>query len=95
MKFTLALAMCPPERILPLARLADAAGWDAVALPDSVRSPIPLPLQWLDWSDTTNCVLYSDDSNEARVFGGGFIERSQRSVEAESMLSRLTSPAAA
>ncbi len=35
-----------------------------VALPDSVRSPIPLPLQWLDWSDTTNCVLYSDDHGE-------------------------------
>ena len=39
MKFTLALAMCPPERILPLARLADRAGWDAVALPDSVFYP--------------------------------------------------------
>lgn len=39
MKFTLALAMCPPERILPLARLADEAGWDAVALPDSVFYP--------------------------------------------------------
>lgn len=35
-----------------------------VALADSVRSPIPLPLQWLDWSDTTNCVLYSDDHGE-------------------------------
>jgi len=38
-KFTLALAMCPPERILPLARIADEAGWDAVALPDSVFFP--------------------------------------------------------
>lgn len=37
------------------------------------------------------CVLYSDDGNEARVFGGGFIERSERSSEAESMLSRLRS----
>ena len=35
------------------------------------------------------CVLYSDDGNEARVFGGGFIGRSQRSAEAEAMLSRL------
>lgn len=39
MKFTLALAMCPPERLLPLARAADDAGWDAVALPDSVFFP--------------------------------------------------------
>jgi probable F420-dependent oxidoreductase len=38
-KFTLALAMCPPERILPLARLADEAGWDAVAVPESVFFP--------------------------------------------------------
>ena len=35
------------------------------------------------------CVLYSDDGNEARVFGGGFIERSERHADAEAMLSRL------
>ncbi|MGT2467393.1 aminomethyltransferase beta-barrel domain-containing protein [Mesorhizobium atlanticum] len=35
------------------------------------------------------CVLYSDDCNEARVLGGGFIERSERGAEAEAMLSRL------
>lgn len=35
------------------------------------------------------CVLYSDDGNEARVFGGGFIVRSERGAEAEAMLSRL------
>lgn len=39
MRFTLALAMTPPERILPLARLAEQAGWDAVCLPDSVFFP--------------------------------------------------------
>ncbi|MCB1269871.1 MAG: TIGR03619 family F420-dependent LLM class oxidoreductase, partial [Microthrixaceae bacterium] len=39
MKFTLALAMTPPEMILPLARAAEAAGWDAVAMPDSVFYP--------------------------------------------------------
>ena len=39
MKFTLALAMCPPERIVPLARAAEEAGWDAVAVPDSVFYP--------------------------------------------------------
>ncbi len=38
-KFTLALAMTPPERILPLARIADESGWDAVAVPDSVFFP--------------------------------------------------------
>ena len=35
------------------------------------------------------CVLYSDDGDDARVFGGGFIERSERGAEAEAMLSRL------
>ncbi|RWG20928.1 MAG: tRNA 2-thiouridine(34) synthase MnmA, partial [Mesorhizobium sp.] len=35
------------------------------------------------------CVLYSDDGDEARVYGGGFIERSERGAEAEAMLSRL------
>lgn len=39
MKFTLALAMTPPDRVLPLARAAEAAGWDAVAFPDSVFYP--------------------------------------------------------
>ena len=39
MKFTLALAMCPPERVLPLARAAEAAGWDSVCFPDSVFYP--------------------------------------------------------
>lgn len=38
-KFTLALAMCPPERFLPLARVAEEAGWDAIAVPDSVFYP--------------------------------------------------------
>ncbi|MGN6583828.1 MAG: tRNA 2-thiouridine(34) synthase MnmA [Rhizobiaceae bacterium] len=35
------------------------------------------------------CALYSDDGNEARVLGGGFIERTERGAEAEAMLSRL------
>ncbi|WP_311032203.1 tRNA 2-thiouridine(34) synthase MnmA [Mesorhizobium koreense] len=36
------------------------------------------------------CALYSDDGDEARVLGGGFIERAYRGAEAEAMLSRLT-----
>ncbi|WEX07968.1 tRNA 2-thiouridine(34) synthase MnmA [Chelativorans sp. AA-79] len=35
------------------------------------------------------CVLYSDEANDARVLGGGFIERSERRAEAEALLSRL------
>ena len=38
-QFTLALAMTPPEQILPLARAAEAAGWDSVCFPDSVFYP--------------------------------------------------------
>ncbi len=34
--FTLAVAMCPPERAVPPARAAEAAGWDGIAVPDSV-----------------------------------------------------------
>ena len=37
--FTLAVAMCPPDRIVPLARAAEAAGWDGIAVPDSVFFP--------------------------------------------------------
>ncbi len=39
MKFTLSLAMTPPGEILELAREAEATGWDAIALPDSVFYP--------------------------------------------------------
>ncbi|MFC6486471.1 tRNA 2-thiouridine(34) synthase MnmA [Nitratireductor sp. GCM10026969] len=35
------------------------------------------------------CVLYSEEGAEARVFGGGFIERSERRAEAEAQLARL------
>ena len=35
------------------------------------------------------CVLYSDDSNTARVLGGGTIAKSERAPEAEAMLTRL------
>src|SRR4051812_45750512 len=39
MRFTLALAMTPADRVLPLARAAEAAGWDSVCFPDSVFYP--------------------------------------------------------
>ena len=39
MKFTTALAMVEPEQLLPLAVAAEAAGFHAVALPDSVFFP--------------------------------------------------------
>lgn len=39
MKFTLSLAMTPADELLALARAAEATGWDAIALPDSVFYP--------------------------------------------------------
>ncbi len=38
------------------------------------------------------CVLYADESAEARVLGGGFILRSARAKEAESLLQALMAP---
>jgi tRNA-specific 2-thiouridylase len=35
------------------------------------------------------CVLYSAPGADARVYGGGFIERSERSEEAEASLKAL------
>jgi tRNA-specific 2-thiouridylase len=35
------------------------------------------------------CVLYSDDGNDARVLGGGFIARSERAPSAEALLRKL------
>jgi tRNA-uridine 2-sulfurtransferase len=37
------------------------------------------------------CVLYSSDSNDARVLGGGFIAKSERGAIAEAMLKKLES----
>lgn len=37
--FSLSVAMCPPERLLPLARLAERSGWDSITVPDSVFFP--------------------------------------------------------
>ncbi|WP_312794926.1 tRNA 2-thiouridine(34) synthase MnmA [Tianweitania sp.] len=37
------------------------------------------------------CVFYSDDTDDSRVLGGGFIERSERDADAERMLAQLAS----
>lgn len=34
MKYSLAISMCDPSHYLPLARAAEAAGWDSVCVPD-------------------------------------------------------------
>lgn len=34
MRFSLAISMCDPSHYLPLARAAEAAGWDSVCVPD-------------------------------------------------------------
>src|SRR5690606_19421734 len=77
-------------------------GMELFAKVRSTRPPRPAVLHhrdgtsWVELGDGESgiapgqaCVLYSDDGNEARVFGGGFIERSERGAEAEAMLSRL------
>lgn len=77
-------------------------GLELFAKVRSTRPPRPAVLHhgggasWVDLADGESgiapgqaCVLYSDDGDEARVFGGGFIERSERGAEAEAMLSRL------
>ena len=37
--FSLSLAMCPPDRLIPMAQLAERVGWDSVTVPDSVFFP--------------------------------------------------------
>ncbi|MEO3385059.1 tRNA 2-thiouridine(34) synthase MnmA [Mesorhizobium sp. CAU 1741] len=77
-------------------------GLELFAKVRSTRPPRPAVLHgkdgvaWVELVDGESgiapgqaCVLYSDDGNEARVLGGGFIERSERGAEAEAMLSRL------
>jgi alkanesulfonate monooxygenase SsuD/methylene tetrahydromethanopterin reductase-like flavin-dependent oxidoreductase (luciferase family) len=36
MQFTLSVGFCPPDWYVPLARAAEAAGWDSVAVPDGL-----------------------------------------------------------
>jgi tRNA-specific 2-thiouridylase len=83
-------------------------GLDVFARVRSSRPPRPATLHheagivWVELADGETgvapgqaCVLYSDDGDEARVLGGGFISRSERSAEAEAMLSRLAASASA
>ncbi len=77
-------------------------GVEVFAKVRSTRPPRPAVLHHVDgktWVELVDgesgiapgqaCVLYSDDSNTARVFGGGFIGRSEREPQAEEMLRRL------
>ena len=79
-----------------------AQGLEVFARVRSSRPPRPAVLHheagtsWVELADGEcgvapgqACVLYSDEGGDARVLGGGFIERSQRSREAEAKLSRL------
>jgi tRNA-specific 2-thiouridylase len=81
-------------------------GLELFAKVRSTRPPRPAVLfnsggqTWIELAEAESgvapgqaCVLYSDDGAEARVFGGGFIARSERGAEAEAMLSRLAAPA--
>lgn len=82
------------------------AGVEVFAKVRSTRPPRPAVLHhrdgktWVELVDGESgiapgqaCVLYSDDSNTARVFGGGFIGRSEREPQAEEMLRRLVANA--
>ena len=77
-------------------------GMEVFAKVRSTRPPRPAVLRHADgqtWGELVDgesgiapgqaCVLYSDESNTARVFGGGFIGRSEREPQAEEMLRRL------
>ena len=77
-------------------------GLELFAKVRSTRPPRPAMLYhrggqtWVELGDGESgiapgqaCVLYSDDGSEARVYGGGFIARSERGAEAEAMLTRL------
>jgi tRNA-specific 2-thiouridylase len=79
-------------------------GLELFAKVRSTRPPRPASLHnrngaiWVELADGESgiapgqaCVLYGDDGNDARVLGGGFIERSERAAEAEAMLTKLTS----
>ena len=85
----------------PLAALP-AAGMEIFAKVRSTRPPRPAVLRHRDAEVSVElaageagvapgqaCVFYDRDGTDARVLGGGFIERSERGAEAEAMLRKL------
>src|SRR5690606_30395739 len=79
-----------------------AEGMEVFAKVRSTRPPVPATLHndggtvFVDLHEGEAgvapgqaCVLYDNDGDEARVLGGGFIERSQRDAQAEAQLARL------
>ncbi|MCY0096417.1 tRNA 2-thiouridine(34) synthase MnmA [Hoeflea ulvae] len=84
-----------------------ADGFECFAKVRSTRPPKPAILRAIDGEISVElvdgeagvapgqaCVLYSAPGDEARVLGGGFIDRSERSPEAQALLSSLLQPAA-
>jgi tRNA-specific 2-thiouridylase len=85
-----------------------ADGIEVFAKVRSTRPPRPATLfhgagrSWVELAEGESgiapgqaCVLYADDGADARVLGGGFIQRSERGAEAEAMLTRLAAKPAA
>lgn len=79
-------------------------GFSCFAKVRSTRPPRPAIARWRDGQLAVElkegeagiapgqaCVLYSSDGDNARVFGGGFIDRAQRTDEAERLLQALLS----
>jgi len=66
---------------------------EAVLRREGGRLTVELPAGESGVAPGQACVLYDNDGGEARVLGGGFIERSERGAEAEAMLSRLATAA--
>ena len=85
------------------------AGFDCYAKVRSTRPPRPARLQsgpggiYVELSEGEAgvapgqaCALYSGEGEDARIYGGGFIQRSEREAAAEDALKRiLSTPAAA
>ena len=86
-----------------------ASGFDCYAKVRSTRPPRPARLQsgpggiYVELAEGEAgvapgqaCALYSGEGEDARIFGGGFIQRSEREAEAEDALKRiLATPVAA
>ena len=64
MRFSFAESMCDPSHFLPLARAAEASGWDSFTIPDSICYP--------EVSDSK--YPYTPDGNREFLEGKPFIE---------------------